>query len=429
MRIQLKIQSRPSLIREFLLTAILVVVPLAASLAVAATTHYVAPHGSDTNPGTEAAPFKTVQEGVNHAGPGDTVYVKAGTYDLSEFSRTIDQPLSLIGEDKKSTVLTNGGTLTFSQSLTVRNITFRNYGRTVLKPFAKEGDRLDGISIEHCIFENLSSAINTGKDPRGVITNVRISDCEFRNMEGAGVAAIAFVYGLISNVQITNNTFQNLKSTRKGCSAIVVGSNATRATTKDVVISGNEMDTVVGPTTEVDGAGPEVHGILAYGTNLRIAKNTVKNLNAARDHEAIYMKASNSTIAENVVHNCGSGGGGADISSKGGELSDGNVIIGNRITGDQPGRGMLINGGTVVKDNYIKKTNGFNGIDVYAYGKPVTISGNYIETKTGSAIRLDGGKDAVISDNAAICYEGTTIKVRNSTGTQRRQNTERKGYQ
>jgi len=411
------------------LTAILALVLFHTSLAVAATTYYVAPDGSDTNPGTKEVPFGTVQEGINHAGPGDTVYIKAGAYDLSGFSRKIDQPLSLIGEDRKSTVLTNGGTLTFSQSLTVRNITFRNYGRTVLKPLAREGGKLEGIFIEHCIFEKLSSVINTGKDPRGVITNVRISNCEFRDMEGTGVAAIAFVYGLISNVQITNNTFKNLKSTRKGCTAIVVGSNATRGTTKDIVISDNEMATITGPTTEVGGAGPEVHGILAYGTNLKIVKNTVKNLNAGRDHEAIYMKASSSTIAENVVHNCGSGGGGADITSKGGELSDGNVITGNRITGDQPGRGMLINGGTVISDNYIKKTNGFNGIDVYAHGKPVTILDNYVETKTGAAIRLDGGKEAVISDNVAICYEGTTIKVRNSTGTQSRQNTERKGYQ
>ena len=74
---------------------------------------------------------------------------------------------------------------------------------------------------------------------------------------------------------------------------------------------------------------------------------------AGRDHEAIYMKASYSAIADNFVHNCGSGGGGADITSKGGELSDGNVITGNRITGDQPGRGMLINGGAVIKNNHV----------------------------------------------------------------------------
>ena len=206
MRIQLQTRCRRSLICRFHLTEMLAVVLFHAPLAVAATTHYVAPDGRDTNPGTEEAPFRTVQQGTKHAGPGDTDYIRAGTYDLSGFSTTIDRPLSLIGEDKKSTVLANGGTLTFSRSLAVRNITFRNFSRTVLKPLAREGETLDGIFVEHCVFENLSSGINTGKDPRGVITNVRISNCEFRDMEGTGVAAIAFVYGLISDVRITNNS-------------------------------------------------------------------------------------------------------------------------------------------------------------------------------------------------------------------------------
>ena len=158
MQIQLQTRCRLSLIRRSHLTEILAVVLFHTPLAVAATTHYVAPDGSDTNPGTEEAPFRTVQQGTKHAGPGDTVYIRAGTYDLSGFSTTIDRPLSLIGEDKKSTVLANGGTLTFSQSLTVRNITFRNFSRAVLKPLAREGERLEGVFIEHCAFETLSAA-------------------------------------------------------------------------------------------------------------------------------------------------------------------------------------------------------------------------------------------------------------------------------
>jgi hypothetical protein len=154
---------------------------------------------------------------------------------------------------------------------------------------------------------------------------------------------------------------------------------------------------------------------------------TAAPLGASRADEAIYMKARDSIIADNVVHNCGSGAGGADISSKGGELSEGNVISGNRITGDQPGRGMLINGGTVIKDNYIRKANGFNGIDVYAFGKPVTIADNYVETRSGAAIRLDGGKNAVIRDNVVVCYEGATIKANNSTGTKISGNRQRQG--
>jgi hypothetical protein len=390
-----------------------------------AITYYVAPHGDDQNPGTQTAPFRTVPRGLARAGAGDTVFVKSGTYDLAGFATTVDYALTLTGEDKGGTVLSNGGTLTCAKSLTVENVTFRNWRSTVFKPAASEGGLLDGFVVRNCIFEDLASAINTGKEPKGVITNVKIANCEFRNMEGNGVAVISIAYGVISNVQVTGNTFKNLKSTTKGCSAVVVGSNATRATTKDILISENEMDTIWGPTAVVDGAGPEVHGILAYGTNVRILKNIVRNLNAGTDHEAIYMKASHSVIADNVVENCGSGSGGADITSKGGEASEGNVISGNRITGPQPGRGMLINGGTIVKGNHIRKPNGFNGIDVYAYSKPVTITGNFIETKLGSAIRLEGGKDAIISDNIAVSYEGTPIKVRGSLGTTIQANQER----
>jgi hypothetical protein len=47
----------------------------------ASTYHlYVATTGSDTNPGTQAAPFKTIQRAANMAKPSTTVHVAAGTY-------------------------------------------------------------------------------------------------------------------------------------------------------------------------------------------------------------------------------------------------------------------------------------------------------------------------------------------------------------
>lgn len=46
----------------------------------AGTAYYVATSGADTNPGTLAAPFRTIQKAAAVAKAGDTVFVRAGTY-------------------------------------------------------------------------------------------------------------------------------------------------------------------------------------------------------------------------------------------------------------------------------------------------------------------------------------------------------------
>jgi hypothetical protein len=48
-------------------------------------TYYVAPTGSDSNAGTAAAPWKTIQQAGGIVQPGDTVLVRAGTYDGAIF--------------------------------------------------------------------------------------------------------------------------------------------------------------------------------------------------------------------------------------------------------------------------------------------------------------------------------------------------------
>lgn len=55
-----------------------------------ASTFFVAPDGNDKNPGTKTQPFATIQQAQSHLHPGDTVYLRGGTYHLTEadISRT-----------------------------------------------------------------------------------------------------------------------------------------------------------------------------------------------------------------------------------------------------------------------------------------------------------------------------------------------------
>ncbi len=45
-----------------------------------ATEFHVAPTGNDTNPGTQAAPWRTIQRAADAAQPGDVITVHDGTY-------------------------------------------------------------------------------------------------------------------------------------------------------------------------------------------------------------------------------------------------------------------------------------------------------------------------------------------------------------
>src|ERR1044072_6545966 len=49
-----------------------------------AATYYVARNGNDANPGTKTLPLLTIQKAQTLVLPGDTVYVRGGTYAMQE---------------------------------------------------------------------------------------------------------------------------------------------------------------------------------------------------------------------------------------------------------------------------------------------------------------------------------------------------------
>lgn len=64
------------------------------------TAYYVAPTGDDDNPGTRTAPFATIQEALDTAGPGSTIFLAAGQYQEDVRTRRAGlpgQPITLTG--------------------------------------------------------------------------------------------------------------------------------------------------------------------------------------------------------------------------------------------------------------------------------------------------------------------------------------------
>ena len=59
--------------------------------------YYVAKYGDDNNQGTLASPWCTIQKAANSAAPGDTVYVRAGTY---------NEKLSITGSGSEGNIIT-----------------------------------------------------------------------------------------------------------------------------------------------------------------------------------------------------------------------------------------------------------------------------------------------------------------------------------
>jgi uncharacterized protein DUF1565 len=173
-------------------------------------TYYVSTSGNDTNAGTLAAPWRTIQHAASTVHAGDTVQVRAGTY------------------NEIVTMQTSGNS-------TAGYVTFQNYpgeapivdgtglvagGQTGL--FSLEGT-FSYIIIQGFEIRNFSSSTR-GKVPVGI------------DFEGAG-----------SNIEILNNHIHNIVQTLGSCNAanalaVAVYGTQAPASINNVTLYGNEID-------------------------------------------------------------------------------------------------------------------------------------------------------------------------------------------
>jgi hypothetical protein len=117
---------------------------LLSAASASAATYYVSTSGNDANPGTQAAPFATIQKAANVARAGDLILVQPGTYVGAKFSfsGTASQPITLRGQpgvvvNAPSSLNTNGD-----------NIWVRNASYVVIEDIESTNAPRSGIAVQ-----------------------------------------------------------------------------------------------------------------------------------------------------------------------------------------------------------------------------------------------------------------------------------------
>jgi hypothetical protein len=282
------------------------------SAPLAGTTYYVATNGNDSNPGTLAAPFATIQHAAGVAKPGDTVLVRGGVYN-------------------KLVTLTASGTA-------AAPITFASYpGETAT---------IDGTGL----------AIPGGQN--GLITmnsvgDVIIEGFEVRNYTTAKLSQVPigiYITGAGDGVQVVNNHIHNITTTAKtnpnqcGSDAFgmtVYGTKAPAAIT-NLVVSGNEIDHLLTGCSETFSVDGNVDGF-AVLSNLIHDDNNIAI--GAIGFEKVspnpkYDQARNGYVRGNLIYNI---------------TSYGNPDYGKQYAAD----GIYVDGGTqiVIEQNTVHNTD------------------------------------------------------------------------
>jgi uncharacterized repeat protein (TIGR02059 family) len=204
---------------------------LFASLALKATNYYVAPTGSDSNPGTISQPWRTWQKGFSSISAGDILYIRGGTYtgmygsghgvNISSKSGTSSSPITVTAYPGEIPVLdcsslsssagVNFGILMRScnywhiKGLTVKNVReYRNLHKSA------GGSPTAGWELGNCkdvTFElcNVAESGN-GFTLNGTVYNIKYINCDaYRNYDyyDSGGLANGFNGNIRSNSTIS----------------------------------------------------------------------------------------------------------------------------------------------------------------------------------------------------------------------------------
>jgi hypothetical protein len=267
---------------------------------------YVATDGSDSNPGSQAAPWRTIQHAANSATPGSTVSIRGGVY------------------AEKVTINVSGSAAA---------------GPIIFQSYPGEQAVIDGSGLSAAQGEN---ALVTLRDRAYIV----LKGLEIRNLRtsSAGVVPIGIsLSGTNVGIELRNNRVHHIETTYTGQSGgdahgiAVYGDSA--AATSGLIIDGNELSDLKLGSSEALVVNGNVDGFtisnnLVHDTN-NIAIDAIGYEGVAPSND----RARNGLIADNRIWN-------VDTSTNPayGATCNGDVCAG----GETSAGGIYVDGGTLI---------------------------------------------------------------------------------
>jgi hypothetical protein len=238
---------------------------------------YVAKTGLDTNEGTLASPFLTIQHAVDAAASsGDTIHVAAGTYD--EVGQiVISKNLTIIGANKATTIIkpaqNTGGSgdargwflVNAGKEFNLSNVTLDGEGKNVHQAIRSFGSG----TIDNNIIKNIRYSLYIGL---GMVVmgdyNMTFSNNTFTNIERIGM--MAFGSG-VTNAEIIGNTYTGKGDVDGLDYGIEIGGGAKATITGNTITNCKGVASVDNSTS----AGILVTTYYGAGTTATITGNTL----------------------------------------------------------------------------------------------------------------------------------------------------------
>ena len=396
-------------------------------LSFAQTNYYVSTTGSDSNNGSISTPWLTIQYGVSQLTPGDTLNVKAGTYngkiDLT-ISGTVGQEITVRNYNNDNVIISGTTLLDYEYLLKIENTNYINIKGLKFQDYQK----LDAIgivvinssnvSILNNEFSNIdysSTAVGQtpnssqnsqpiivfGRDPLNAINNLVINGNIIHNCE-TGWSECLSINGNIDGFEVKNNHIYdntNIPIVAIGhegeCSDPTLD-QARNGLIKNNIIHDNPSAYAAAGGIYVDGGKSiTIENNTSYNNDYGIEIGCENNGNAPNDPSASNITVRNNLIYNNKISGIALGGYNYPTSGKVETTTLTNNTLFNNDTDNSYNGELLISyvENSIVENNIIYTTNANKVLIISGNANP-TLSFNYNLFYTPS-----GSNDIVIEIN------------------------------